>query len=166
MKGKPMCKTPINLARIIYDAYPNADLLPIDPEQDCRSLETLYSKVTDDSIGDGLFTFIVIEMVEGGEGTVEGAIRVMERAKEDVDAVLQALGTIDVRYKKAAEYLAEQGHSVFTGHMTGGLWNGRTLDACRISGKEGNKAAYEFWSDLGINTHKDFLVNRKPNGKQ
>lgn len=144
-----MCKTSINLARIIYDVYPNADLLPIDPEQDCRSLETLYTKVTDDTIGDGLFTFIVIEMVEGGEGTVDGAIRVMERAKEDVDAVLQALGSIDTRYKKAAEYLAEQGRSVFTGHMTGGLWNGRTLDACRISGKEGNKAAYEFLVRFG-----------------
>jgi hypothetical protein len=30
-------------------------------------------------------------MVEGGESTLAGAIRVLERAKADVDAVLQAL---------------------------------------------------------------------------
>ena len=84
-------KTQINIARVIYDAYPHADLLPIDPEQDCRSLQDLLAKVTTETIGDGLFKFIVVEIVEGGESTVDGAIRVMERAREDVDAVLQAL---------------------------------------------------------------------------
>jgi len=86
-----MCKSSINLARVIYDAYPDADLLGIDPEQDCRSLDTLYSKVTEDTLGDGLFTFIVVESVEGGEGTVDGAIRVLERAREDITAVLQTM---------------------------------------------------------------------------
>jgi len=84
-------KNQINIARIIYDAYPNADLLPIDPEQDCRDLQTLFVKVTTENIGDSLFKFIVIEIVEGGESTLDGAIRVMERAKEDVESVLQAL---------------------------------------------------------------------------
>ena len=84
-------KNQINIARIIYDAYPNADLLPINPEQDCRSLQDLMAKVTAENIGDRLIRFIVIEIVEGGESTLDGAIRVMERAKEDVDAVLQAL---------------------------------------------------------------------------
>jgi len=83
----------INIARVIYDAYPQADLLPIDPEQDCRNLKTLLAKVTADNIGDGLFRFIVVEIIEGGESTLDGAIRVMERARDDVEAVLQALQT-------------------------------------------------------------------------
>jgi hypothetical protein len=81
----------INIARIIYDAYPHADLLPIDAERDCRSLQSLLAKVTSENIGDGLFTFIVVEIVEGGEGTLNGAIRVLEQAKADVETVLEAL---------------------------------------------------------------------------
>ena len=81
----------INLARIVYDAYPHSDLLPIDPEQDCCSLESLKAKVSTENIGDSLFQFLIIEMVEGGESNLEGAIRVLERAEADVDAVLQAL---------------------------------------------------------------------------
>jgi len=80
-----------NLARIIYDAYPHADLLPVDPDKDCRSLQNLLKKVTADDIGDGLFRFLIVEIVEGGESTLDGAIRVLEQAKKDVDAVLQAL---------------------------------------------------------------------------
>jgi hypothetical protein len=84
-------KEQINIARIIYDAYPHADLLPIDAERDCRSLQSLLAKVTSENIGDGLFTFMVVEIIEGGESTFNGAIRVLERAKADVQAVLQAL---------------------------------------------------------------------------
>jgi len=84
-------KKEINIARVIYDAYPHADLLPIDPEQDCHNLQTLLAKVTNENIGDGLFKFIVIEIVEGGESSITGAIQVMERAREDVEAVLLAL---------------------------------------------------------------------------
>jgi len=80
-----------NLARIVYDAYPDSDLLPLDPDRDCRNLQVLYEKVRHDSIGDTLFQFLVLEIVEGGEGTLEGAIRVLKRARKDVDAVLQAL---------------------------------------------------------------------------
>ena len=86
-----MTKNKINIARVIYDAYPHADLLPVDPDRDCRSLPALLAKVTGETIGDGLFRFIVVEIVEGGENTVDGAIRVMERARADVEAVLQAL---------------------------------------------------------------------------
>ena len=84
-------KQKINIARIIYDAYPHADLLPIDPDRDCRSLQALLSKVTNENIGDSLFKFMIVEIVEGGESTLVGAIRVIERAREDVEAVLQAL---------------------------------------------------------------------------
>ncbi len=85
-KGKPL-----NLAKIIYDAYPDSDLLPIDPKQDCSSLWALKDKVCTANIGDGLFRFLVIEIDEGGEGTVDGAIRVLRRAARDVDAVLRGL---------------------------------------------------------------------------
>ena len=80
-----------NLARIVYEAYPNSDLLPLDPDADCRDLRTLMHRVWGDGVGDGLFRFLVIEMVEGGEGTLSGAIRVVTRARDDVEAVLQAL---------------------------------------------------------------------------
>ena len=84
-------KEQINIARLVYDAYPHSDLLPVDPEQDCRSLESLLAKVTGDNIGDSLFRFIIVEIVEGGESTLDGAIRVLEQARADVEAVLGAL---------------------------------------------------------------------------
>lgn len=80
-----------NIARMVYDAYPHADLLPIEPERDCRSLQSLLARVTHENIGDGLFTFMVVEMVESGESTLDGAIHVLEQARADVDAVLKAL---------------------------------------------------------------------------
>ena len=85
----------INIARIVYDAYPHADLLPIEPERDCRSLQSLLAKVTGENIGDGLFTFMVVEIIEGGESTLAGAIRVLEQARADVEAVLRALRNAD-----------------------------------------------------------------------
>ena len=88
-------KEQINIARIVYDAYPHSDLLPIDPEQDCRNIETLLAKVTGENIGDSLFRFMIVEIVEGGEGSLTGAIRVLEQAKADVEAVLQALQDAD-----------------------------------------------------------------------
>ena len=84
-------KEEINIARIVYDAYPHSDLLPIDPEQDCRTLRSLLDRVTGENIGDGLFKFMVVEIVEGGDSTLDGAIQVLERAKADVEAVLQSL---------------------------------------------------------------------------
>ena len=96
-------KNQINIARVIYDAYPHADLLPIAPEQDCRNLQTLLAKVTGENIGDGLFKFIVVEIVEGGESTLDGAIRVMERAREDIEAVLQALQTATTKQNNKSQ---------------------------------------------------------------
>jgi hypothetical protein len=87
----PKTKEKINIARIIYDAYPHADLLPIDPEQDCCTMQSLLAKVTGENIGDSLFKFVVVEIVEGGDSTLDGGIRVLEQAKADVEAVLQAL---------------------------------------------------------------------------
>jgi hypothetical protein len=80
-----------NLALLIYSAYPHSDLLPIDPDSDCRNLQTLLHRVRDDDIGDSLFEFLVTEVVEGGEGTLKGAVRVLGHARDDVEAVLQAI---------------------------------------------------------------------------
>jgi hypothetical protein len=52
-------------------------------------------------------------------------------------------------YCKAAEYLADQGDKIFTGPMKGGLWNGRCMDACILSKKQNDKAAYEFLLKFG-----------------
>ena len=93
----------INIARVIYDAYPHSDLLPIDPERDCRDLQTLLAKVTSENIGDSLFKFTVIEIVEGGESTLDGAIRVMQRSKEDIEAVLQALQTATAKQNNKSQ---------------------------------------------------------------
>jgi hypothetical protein len=87
----PNTKEQINIARIVYNAYPHADLLPIHAERDCRSLQSLLARVTRENIGDSLFTFMVVEIVEGGESTLAGAIRVLEQTKVDAEAVLQAL---------------------------------------------------------------------------
>lgn len=91
----PKSKERINIARIVYDAYPHADLLPIDVERDCRSLQDLLARVTAENIGDGLFTFMVVEIIEGGESTLNGAIRVLEQARANVEAVLEALRDAD-----------------------------------------------------------------------
>ena len=80
-----------NLARIVYDSYPHSDLLPIDPGHDCQSLQALMARVCDKNLGDSLFRFLVVEIVEGGESTMEGAVRVVRQAKDDVEAVLQGL---------------------------------------------------------------------------
>ena len=91
-------KEEINIARIVYDAYPHSDLLPIDAEQDCRTLQTLLSKVNDENIGDSLFKFMVVEIIEGGDSTLDGANRALERAKADIEAVLQALRAAGTGY--------------------------------------------------------------------
>jgi hypothetical protein len=52
-------------------------------------------------------------------------------------------------YEAAAQYLADNGEKVFTGPMKGGLWNGRCLDACIISKKQGDRVAYEFLIKFG-----------------
>ena len=80
-----------NLALIVYDAYPDSDLLPIDPKTDCHNIEMLYDRVLKGNVGDTLFQFLVQEIVEGGESELDGAILVIERARADVDAVLAAL---------------------------------------------------------------------------
>jgi hypothetical protein len=79
-----------NIARILYDAYPHSDLLPLDPDTDCRDMDALHKRVFTSPLGDGLFTFLVIEIMETG-ATLEDAIKAVERARHDLDSVLHAL---------------------------------------------------------------------------
>lgn len=97
-----MSQEPINIAQLIYKAYPHSDLLPIDPDRDCCNLSALFQKVTAEDIGDSLFRFMVIEIVEGGEGTLDGAIRMMECVKQDVAAILQALHTTSASPRRSS----------------------------------------------------------------
>lgn len=80
----------MNLAKILYDAYPHSDLLPIDPQCDLKNLATLRQKVASTKLGDGLFTFLVIELDEGG-GNIDDVIRLLRQARNDIDAVLQVM---------------------------------------------------------------------------
>jgi len=52
-------------------------------------------------------------------------------------------------YDAAAQYLSDHGRQIFTGPMTGGLWNGRCMDAYIMSKKQGDKAAYDFLLKFG-----------------
>jgi len=116
-----MRKTPKpNIARILYDAYPDSDLLPLDPDRDCRGLEVLHEKVHSTGVGDTLFEFLVLEIVEGGEGTLEGAIRVLKRARRDVDAVLQALLSAKAERHEEASKAADRTGGPRETHL--GIW--------------------------------------------
>ena len=117
---------PPNLARLIYDAYPDSDLLPIDPQRDCRSLDDLLERVTTQDIGDTLFKFLVTEIVEGGEGTLEGAIRVLKRARKDMDAVFRALLCARAEHLEESGKVANRAGGPRETHL--GIW--RCLD-CR-----------------------------------
>jgi len=122
-----MRKTPKpNVARILYDAYPDSDLLPLDPDRDCRSLQVLHEKVRSTDVGDTLFQFLVLEIVEGGEGTLEGAIRVLKRARKDVDAVLRALLCARAEHLEESPKDANRAGGPRENHL--GIW--RCLD-CR-----------------------------------
>ena len=90
----------MNLARLLYQAYPHSDLLPIDPKIDCRDWNTLFQKVTTGEIGDSLFRFLVVEIVEGGEGTRKGAMHVLLQARQDLETVLQAFGHPSKAYSR------------------------------------------------------------------
>ena len=82
-----------NLARLIFDAWPDNDLLANGiTDADLESLEALYSRVRQpDYDGDALFRFVVVEAWEGGEGNPDMILRVLERARNEIESVLDAL---------------------------------------------------------------------------
>jgi len=80
--------TPVSdsdLARIVVESYPNFDLCGIDPN--VQSLEALQRSIQ----GDSLLAFIVTELREGVDGTLEDAIRLMTTARNDIQAVVDGL---------------------------------------------------------------------------
>ena len=110
----------VNLARILYDAYPDSDLLPLDPDRDCRNLQVLLEKVRSTDVGDTLFRFLVLEIVEGGEGTLEGTIRVVKRARKDMDAVLRALVCARAEHIEESPKGADRARRLRETHL--GIW--------------------------------------------
>ena len=81
------------LARVVYDAYPNSDLLPINRPRKNETVVQWIARCPEiaESIGDGLFSFLLREIWEGAEGELEESIRVIERAARDVHSVYEAL---------------------------------------------------------------------------
>ena len=133
-----MRKTPKpNIARIVYDAYPDSDLLPLYPDRDCLDLESLCAKVLSADFGDPLFRFLVLEIVECGEGTLEGAIRVVKRARRDVDAVFQALVCAKAEHVEEAPKDADRAGGPRDNHL--GIW--RCLDCRRAVYRTHRKTA-------------------------
>ena len=131
-----MCKAQeVNIARILYDAYPGSDLLPLDPDRDCRDLKTLLEKARRSNMGDTLFQFLVFEIVEGGDGTLDGATRAIERARDDVDAVLQAL--ILTKGGRTAEHCRHRSHGPRPTDL--GIW--RCRDCHRVLYRSYKKVA-------------------------
>lgn len=107
----------MNIAKLIYDAFPFSSDLDIDPLTDLKDLDTLYKAVISKPVaelGDGLFRFIVVEIMEGAElvGIMEGAelsdgviskqraIDVMERAIADIQCIVDALNKLDKEHHR------------------------------------------------------------------
>ena len=68
---------------------------------------------------------------------------------------------ITVNYDAAAQYLADNGDRIFTGPMNGGLWNARCMDACVMSKKQGDKAAYDFLLKFGEQYASNLSVDQQ-----
>jgi hypothetical protein len=116
--------------------------------------------------------FRVVYIIDVNAGDVREAAEYTHRIMTDPDSLRPVLHVIDTKgnstevdlskditvrdeneemadYEPAAQYLADQGTQVFTGPMKGGLWNGRCLDACIMSKKQGDKVAYDFLIKFG-----------------
>ena len=116
--------------------------------------------------------FRVVYIIDVNSGDIREAAEYTHRIMSDPESLRPVLHVIDSNgkstevdlskdsadcddneetadYELAAQYLADNGDKVFTGPMKGGLWNGRCLDACIMSKKQGDKAAYELLIKFG-----------------
>jgi hypothetical protein len=116
--------------------------------------------------------FRVVYIIDVNSGDVREAAEYTHRIMTDPESLRPVLHVIDSKgkskevdlskddadcddneemanYEPAAQYLADNGDLIFTGPMIGGLWNGRCLDACIMSKKQGDKVAYEFLIKFG-----------------
>ena len=128
--------------------------------------------------------FRVVYVIDVNAGDVREAAEYTHRIMTDPDSLPPVLQVIDSKghsteidlskneadldkperaanYEAAAQYLADQGEQIFTGPMKGGWWNARGLDACLMSKKQGDKAAYEFLLKFG-----DQYASDLPNDQQ
>lgn len=81
------------LAKTVYNAYPDAQALDIDPPEEGETLEAYYNRVKDDlfGCGDTLFAFILIELKECLDRPVS-ALELAVRNLQDIIAALEANG--------------------------------------------------------------------------
>jgi hypothetical protein len=116
--------------------------------------------------------FRVVYIIDVNSGDIREAAEYTHRIMTDPESLPPVLHVIDSKgkstevdlskkgadcddneekanYEAAAQYLADNGEKVFTGPMKGGLWNGRCLDACIMSKKQGERVAYEFLIKFG-----------------
>jgi len=116
--------------------------------------------------------FRVVYIIDVNAGDIREAAEYTHRIMTDPESMRPVLHVIDFKgvcteidlsadnanseesastanYEAAAQYLADQGDQIFTGPMKGGLWNGRCMDACIMSKKQGDKVAYEFLIKFG-----------------
>ena len=116
--------------------------------------------------------FRVVYVIDVNAGEVREAAEYTHRIMTDPDSLPPVLQVIDSKghsteidlsandgdldeperaahYEAAAQYLADEGNRIFTGPMKGGLWNARGMDACLMSKKQGDEAAYEFLLKFG-----------------
>jgi hypothetical protein len=116
--------------------------------------------------------FRVVYIIDVNSGDVREAAEYTHRIMTDPESLRPVLHVIDSKgnstevdlskdsaerndndetadYEPAAQYLADNGDRIFTGPMIGGLWNGRCLDACIMSKKQGDRVAYEFLIKFG-----------------
>jgi hypothetical protein len=74
------------VARIIYEAYPAHDLLPLGPEKACQRMEALQKAARE--VKDELFTFIVTEpkeaACEDGKFDPDEADQLIWKAKDEL----------------------------------------------------------------------------------
>jgi len=79
-------------ARIIYRAYPDSDLLPIDPP---RVGETIGDfAVRAEAAGDTLFLFLCREANEDIDA--EEYVHRLDRAQRDIEQVLETFGNLHI----------------------------------------------------------------------
>lgn len=76
-------------AKLVYDAYPDSDLLAIEPPLPDEGCASYVQRIGRD-FGDSLFYFILAELSEDHLDGIDGAER-LSRALDDLDSVRAAL---------------------------------------------------------------------------
>ena len=84
------------LAKLIYDAYPGADLLGIDPPTSSTTMadfcrDDVYPRA--DNCGDGLFSFLVSELGETGL-SLDDCVNRLHTIASDIAAITRAFCAI------------------------------------------------------------------------